>query len=60
MPGFIFQNAVSDNDYLKEQLVEQLMCYNELTEAVKWARNFQLSDECIPEVVAVKRREMDE
>ncbi|XP_071157075.1 exonuclease mut-7 homolog isoform X1 [Mytilus edulis] len=56
----LVENAVSDNDYLKEQLVEQLMCYNELTEAVKWARNFQLSDECIPEVVAVKRREMDE
>ena len=54
------QNAVGDNDYLKEQLVEQLMCYNELNEAVKWSRVFCLSDESIPEVVAVKRRIMDQ
>ncbi|CAC5357048.1 unnamed protein product [Mytilus coruscus] len=56
----LVENAVGDNDYLKEQLVEQLMCYNELTEAVKWAKQFKLSDESIPEVVAVKRRTMDE
>ncbi|KAK6177434.1 hypothetical protein SNE40_015537 [Patella caerulea] len=40
--------AVGDNDYLKEQLVEQLMCYNDLQEAVKWTKNFRLPDSKIP------------
>ena len=49
------RNAVGDNTFLKEQLVEQLAMFNEVTEAVRWAELYQLSDDVIPAVVKEAR-----
>ncbi|XP_033725310.1 exonuclease mut-7 homolog isoform X2 [Pecten maximus] len=54
------QSAVGDSAFLKEQLIEQLMCYNETTAAAKWADHYELSDECIPPVVAEHRKSLKE
>ncbi|XP_071097529.1 exonuclease mut-7 homolog [Haliotis cracherodii] len=45
------KNAVGENDFLKEQLVEQLMCYNDLAEAAKWAMIYHLGDDKLPHPV---------
>ncbi|KAL3871620.1 hypothetical protein ACJMK2_039607 [Sinanodonta woodiana] len=42
------QHAVGDSEYLKEQLVEQLFCYNEIEEAVRWSVVYKLPDDKIP------------
>lgn len=52
------QNAVEDNTYLKEQLVDQLFCYNEKEEAAKWAVYYDLPDDVIPSAVAQYRVSM--
>lgn len=52
------QSAIGDSTYLKEQLIDQLLCYNEVVGAAKWADHYQLSDEAIPPPVAEKRKEM--
>ncbi|XP_069121418.1 exonuclease mut-7 homolog isoform X1 [Argopecten irradians] len=52
------QSAIGDSIFLKEQLIEQLMCYNETTAAAKWADHYQLSDECVPPLVAQHRKSL--
>ncbi|XP_021375991.1 exonuclease mut-7 homolog isoform X2 [Mizuhopecten yessoensis] len=54
------QSAVGDSTFLKEQLIEQLMCYNETVAAAKWADHYQLSDESIPPPVAQQRKILKE
>ena len=43
----------------KFQLVEQLALFNEVTEAVRWADIYQLSDDVIPSVVKEARDSAD-
>ncbi|XP_060579875.1 exonuclease mut-7 homolog [Ruditapes philippinarum] len=52
------RGAVGDNDFMKEQLVEQLALYNELEEAAKWASVYNLSDSVIPEAVCSVRDDL--
>lgn len=52
------RGAVGDNDYLREQLVEQLALFNEVVEAAKWANAYNLSDSVIPEVVRSAREDL--
>ncbi|ESO95750.1 hypothetical protein LOTGIDRAFT_116671 [Lottia gigantea] len=54
------QSAVGDSVYLKEQLLEQLMCYNDLKEAVKWAKSFELPDSSIPQPVLEARDKFEQ
>ena len=48
-------NAVGENRYLQEQLVEQLALFNEVGEAVRWAGIYQLNDDAIPTAVKAAR-----
>ena len=43
----------------KFQLVEQLALFSEVTEAVRWADIYQLSDDVIPSVVKEARDSAD-
>ncbi|XP_067661901.1 exonuclease mut-7 homolog isoform X1 [Haliotis asinina] len=52
------KNAVGENDFLKEQLVEQLMCYNDLPEAAKWAMIYRLGDDKLPRPVREAKERM--
>ena len=52
-------NAVGGNPYLQEQLVEQLVLFNEVREAGKWANIFNLSDDVIPEAARESRKKAD-
>ncbi|XP_046578003.1 exonuclease mut-7 homolog [Haliotis rubra] len=52
------KNAVGENDFLKEQLVEQLMCYNDLQEAAKWAMIYHLGDDKLPRPVREAKERM--
>ncbi|WAR30235.1 MUT7-like protein [Mya arenaria] len=54
----MIEGAVGENNYMKEQLVEQLALFSEVVEAVKWANYYQLDDSVIPEVVKVARDEL--
>ncbi|XP_060070082.1 exonuclease mut-7 homolog isoform X2 [Ylistrum balloti] len=54
------QSAVGDSAFLKEQLIEQLMCYNETIAAAKWADYYQLPDESVPPLVATQRKALRE
>ena len=49
-------NAVGDSENLQEQLVEQLMCYNEITAAAKWANHYKIADDKLPPRVLEERR----
>ncbi|XP_041370176.1 exonuclease mut-7 homolog isoform X2 [Gigantopelta aegis] len=44
----MIQSAVGSSAYLRQQLVEQIMCYNDLTEAAKWANYYNLEDSSLP------------
>ncbi|XP_053380810.1 exonuclease mut-7 homolog isoform X2 [Mercenaria mercenaria] len=52
------RGAVGDNDYMKEQLIEQLALYNEVMEAAKWANVYKLDDSVIPETVRNAREDL--
>lgn len=52
------QGAVGDSDYLKEQLVDLLMQYNEVTEAARWAIVYGLDDSVLPETVLAAKEEL--
>ncbi|KAK3600347.1 hypothetical protein CHS0354_015943 [Potamilus streckersoni] len=52
------RNAVGENEYLKEQLVEQLFCYNEVEEAIRWSMVYKLPDDKIPERVRKARESL--
>ncbi|KAL5012574.1 hypothetical protein ScPMuIL_011125 [Solemya velum] len=56
----LVQSAVGTSSYLKEQLVEQLFCYNEYQEAAKWANFYQLEDRVIPDAIAAIRHTVRE
>ena len=55
----MIRNAVGENNFLKEQLVEQLALFSEVTEAVRWAVIYQLSDDVLPLVVKEARENTD-
>ena len=55
----MIRNAVGENNFLKEQLVEQLALFSEVTEAVRWAEIYQLSDDVLPSVVKEARDNAD-
>ncbi|XP_064616174.1 exonuclease mut-7 homolog isoform X2 [Liolophura sinensis] len=51
----LIKGSVSGNDWLIEQLVDQLVGYNEMGEAVKWARFYEIPDDRLsPDVVEAK------
>ncbi|XP_070531738.1 exonuclease mut-7 homolog isoform X2 [Ptychodera flava] len=41
----LMENAVGDNEWLQEQLVEAVLTYNDIEAAVKWARHFNIPTE---------------
>ncbi|XP_048773011.2 exonuclease mut-7 homolog isoform X2 [Ostrea edulis] len=54
------QNAVGDNEFLKLELVEQLMSYNEVKAAAKWANFYSLPDEKLSGPIQQERKRMTE
>ena len=55
----MIRNAVGENSFLKEQLVEQLALFSEVPEAVRWAEIYQLTDDVVPPIVKEARDNAD-
>ncbi|KAK3087840.1 hypothetical protein FSP39_011359 [Pinctada imbricata] len=49
-------NAIGDKEDLQDQLIEQLMCYNEVAEAVRWTNIYNIPDDRLPPQIAEERR----
>ncbi|XP_062612527.1 exonuclease mut-7 homolog isoform X2 [Saccostrea cucullata] len=54
------QNAVGDNETLQLELVEQLLCYNEVKASAKWANFYNLPDDKLSIPVREERKRLAE
>lgn len=54
------ESAVGDSSSLQEQLVEELLAYNDLTEAARWANRYNLRKSAIDPAVAIECRRLRE
>ncbi len=48
-------NTIRNNTELQEELVVQLMCYNDLTAAAEWSRRFDIPTDRLPAAVVGER-----